>query len=237
MKSDCKKEIEFLEEICINAKLCTLWRVLHDDVCCIVIKYNGKADDSLNFFRYTEDLLNASDRHKNSVKVSCIHEDEKAKTPFIVLEAEQTFREYCFSKKSFTNIEQLSLLHGIALGFISINSTTNACLIVTEPSLFVQKTKTGELISVFCPLYNQSYLPLAVPEYSINFDWLKIVLNRMHHCDQLNENSELPESHFLYSILTSKWLSKDKSLFANNMEDVAKDIQLILGEDCISSDN
>ena len=235
MKSDCKKEIKFLKEVCIDAKPCTLWKAIHDGVCCIVIKHNGEADDRSNFFKYTEDLLHASDRYKNSVKVSCIHEDEKAKTPLIVLEAEQTFREYCFSNKSLTNADQLSLLHGIALGFISINSTTNACLIVTEPSLFVRKTRTGEQIAVFCPLYNQSYFPLAVPESTINLDWLKIVLIQMHYCDQLNENSELPEDHFLYSILTSKWLSRDKLLCANSMEDVAKDIQLILGKECNSS--
>ena len=191
----------------------------------MALKYNKKIENERQFIEYIKCLLT---ENKNTMKVNCVHLDNNLSgNPILVFEPKQTLTDFCTSLRPISELEQLSVVHDVAVGILSFPATMQ--LKVTKEAIFVHKNENGETRGLFSPLYQYSYFPEALQsqELLVDLKWVKDSLLLMHYRNQYHEKSELPKSHILHDIMLYKWFSEVERL---HLKDIAKDIKYIRGK-------
>ena len=220
----CKKKLEFIKKIELKVSPCSFFTALHDGQPYMALKYDNKIDNEQLFSEY----INLLTDNKNVMKVNCVHLDNNlSRYPILIFEPKQTLTDFCTSSRPISELEQLSVVHDVAVGILSFPTTVQ--LKVTKEAIFVHKSENGETRGFFSLLYQHSYFPeaLQTQELSVDLKWVKDSLLLMHYQAQYHEKSELPESHILHDIMKYKWFSKAEK---THLKDIAKDIKYIRGK-------
>ncbi len=223
----CESELELQEEMDLDVSPCSLWKALHSGQQCMALKYSDEFEYDKIMLKFIEDL-----QRSNSIVMpaKCVHFDTNLSShPIILFEVQQPFNEYCFSSEVLSEVQQLSLLNA---AISVLGGSPNITIQVTTESLFVHKASKGDIKVMFLPVYEHSYFhqmePKTQPE-SPSLNWLKDTLLLMVHRKQYSSNSKLPENHILFNNFKHRWFPDDK-LGSSSTEDVAKDLERILGK-------
>ena len=230
----CREDLKFTEKLQLEVSPCTFWKAFHDGEPFMALAYDGNEHDNNFKIHFSEFINDALTDKGNVLKANCVHLDAKlSHHPILLFEPKESLQDYCtsYGPGTISEVEQLSILLEVALGTLGFSS--NIHLKISNKSIFVNKDN-GKITALFSPLYESSYFSQVKQSIEHrsrpNFDWIREAVLLMHHGDQYNRHTELPESHILYNIFKYKWFSDNEKVYPKDISEVAKEIEYILGE-------